>query len=44
MTPQQIHIIDQVLRQFGVWMTDEQIALLVDQLARRGLVIEERPG
>lgn len=43
MSPQQIHIIDQVLRQFGVWMTDEQITLLADLLARRGLVIEERP-
>lgn len=43
MTPKKIHIIDQVLRQFGVWMTDEQIALPADMLARRGLVIEERP-
>jgi hypothetical protein len=43
MTTQQVQIIGQALRQFSVWMSDEQVTLLLQMLAARGLVVTEKP-
>lgn len=37
------HTLYMALRQFGVWMSDEQIALLIKILSDRGFVITEKP-
>ncbi len=37
------HTLYMALRQFGVWMSDEQIALLIEMMAARGTVLTEKP-